>query len=104
MLTVEDPVGGSGETDTLGSVLQGEDFGAVDPADGSLMGMSATNVIDRTNRSRTYPGETVDADEDVGERDDCLSSRALDLPLQVLALSLSWQSRAPLALAPSCPS
>lgn len=42
---IEDPVSSSGDTDTLGSVLQGEDFGGVDPAHRSLLWVRSVRQI-----------------------------------------------------------
>lgn len=58
------PVAGSGQTDTLGTVLQGEDFTAVHPGGGG-------------------PREAVNADEDVAHGDDSLCRVALNRPLEV---------------------
>lgn len=58
------PVASGGHTDTLGSVLEREDLGGVDPGTGG-------------------PGETVDADKDVAEGNDGVGSVALDQPPQI---------------------
>jgi hypothetical protein len=57
------PVARSGEADTLGAVLEGEDFTGVDPSNGC-------------------PGETVDSNEDVCQSNDSLCGSSLDGPSQ----------------------
>ncbi|KAH0358220.1 general substrate transporter, partial [Aureobasidium melanogenum] len=59
---VEDPVGGSRETNSLSTVLEREDLGTVDPATGS-------------------PGKSIEANKDVTDSDDALGcSIVVDLP------------------------
>ena len=61
---VEDPVRCRAETDTLGAVLEREDFTAVDP-------------------SGWCPGQAVDTGKYVGESDDGLAWGACDRELEV---------------------
>lgn len=59
---VEDPIGSSRETDSLSTVLEREDLGAVDPA-------------------TRCPGEAIEANEDVTDGDDSLGcSVVVNLP------------------------
>jgi hypothetical protein len=55
------PVTRGGETDTLGSVLEREDFTGVNPGDGC-------------------PGKTVDSDKDVRQGDDSLGGSSFNSP------------------------
>ena len=58
------PVRGRGETNTVGTVLEGEDFGAVDPRCGC-------------------PGQAINADEDVRGGNYTLGRGTQDFPSQV---------------------
>lgn len=72
-LTVEDPVCGGGETNTLGSPLEGENLGAVDPSNGR-------------------PCEAVDTYEYIGACDDAVRGRGGSVghgPCEVLVASES---------------
>lgn len=68
---VEDPVRGGCETDTLGAVLQREDFRDEDPCAGG-------------------PGQAVESDKDVTARDNAGGVATVDLPLDVeVAINVS---------------